>query len=263
MSGQDKKKKAPKPKGKLDPYHEFAERYDFFFTHWQQFDQTYVTFFRTLFNDHDVEHVLDCACGTGRDLHLFHSLGFSVCGSDASGAMLARAKENLSSRGIEVPLDRRDFRTLQGHERAPFDAVACLSTSLPHLMEDDDIVRALESMWQVLRKDGLLVLTQGMCDRQMKEKPRFIAETNTRDFSRVFMIDYLEKTFVVNVLDLIHTKKENDFKVSRFTFRLLLKDDYEKLLKRAGFKKIDFYGSYKFEPYNKDESESLIVVAFK
>ena len=246
-----------------DPYREFAERYDLFYPQWQQFNQVYVDFFRKLFNENDVETVRDCACGTGRDLHLFHSLGFDVSGSDISEAMLSRAKENLSSRGINIRLEKTDFRELPRPDRKPFDSVVCLSTSLPHLTEDSEIVRALNSMREVLRDGGILVLTQGMCDRQMKERTRFIAETNTRDFSRVFMIEYLEKTFRVNVLDLVHTEKKSDFKEIRFDFRVLLRDDYEKLLTRAGFHKFNFYGSYRFDPYDKEKSESLIIVAFK
>ncbi len=42
---------------------------------------------------------------------------------------------------------------------------------------------------------------------------------------------------------------------------MLLRDDYESLLKTAGFGETDFYGGYAFEPYDKAVSDMLLVVA--
>ena len=135
-----------------DPYEDFAERYDLFFENFDEHDADYVAFLRSLVAEHQIRTVLDCACGTGRDLHLLHSLGCRVEGSDISEAMLAQAHKNLSSCRIEVPLKQVDFRQLPQHLEGPFDAVVCLSTSLPHLLKEAEVVRALASMREVLRR---------------------------------------------------------------------------------------------------------------
>lgn len=44
---------------------------------------------------------------------------------------------------------------------------------------------------------------------------------------------------------------------------MYLRDDYERLLNAAGFDAIAFYGGYAFEPYDKDASGRLIIVARK
>ena len=49
-----------------DAYADFAERYDWM----KQEDPTRTEFFRRLFSRHRVRTLLDCACGTGRDLIL-------------------------------------------------------------------------------------------------------------------------------------------------------------------------------------------------
>jgi hypothetical protein len=44
---------------------------------------------------------------------------------------------------------------------------------------------------------------------------------------------------------------------------MLLKDDQERLLKASGFGAVDFYGTYRFDPYDKEASDRLIAVARK
>lgn len=246
-----------------DQYEDFAQRYDMFFDKFGQHDPVYAEFFRSLFAQNQVQRVLDCACGTGQDLHLFHSLGCQTYGSDISEAMLAQAQKNLSACGIDVPLKKADFRELPRHFDIQFDAVVCLSTSLPHLLEEVEVIRALTSMREVLRDGGILVLSQGMCDKQIRERLRFIPVINKRDFSRIFVMEYLDETLRINVLDLIHSENEQDFNVCSFEYRVILQDDYERMLTQVGYRDAQYYGSYDFDPYDKERSNRLIVVAHK
>lgn len=247
-----------------DEYKNFAERYDLFFEKFEEHEPTYRTFFQKLFVENKIHSVLDCACGTGHDLHLFHSLGCDAEGSDLSESMLARAKKNLKDLGIKVPLHKYDFRTLHKHFKRKFDAVACLSSSILHMPNKKEVIRAFLSMHRVLRHNGMLVLTQGTTDKQWNLKPRFILASCNKEFSRLFVIDYADTGARYNVLDIWHGESKSDLKVWCVDYdQMLLKDDYTKLLRLAGFRKIRFYGSYKFEPYSKKESDALIVVAHK
>ena len=107
----------------LDPYEGFAERYDRFHATFGAHAPEITNFFRELFAKHQVRSVLDCACGTGQHLPLFHSLQVEIVGSDISEAMLAQAQKNLTSYGLAVPLHKVDFRELSHHFNRPFDAV--------------------------------------------------------------------------------------------------------------------------------------------
>jgi len=245
----------------VDPYARFAQRYDRFFGEFGQHAPDHAAFFRTVFRAYQVHKILDCACGTGHDLHLFKTLGYEVYGSDASEAMLAKARENLSSRGLDVPLKQVDFRELPQHFDTHFDAVVCLSTSLPHLLEEAQILQTLESMRAVLRDGGILVLTQGLCDRQLRERPRYIPVIQTRDFSRLFVMEYAAETLTIDILDLLHTEQEHAFDVASVTYRIVLHADYERLLGQARFAERHYYGGYSLEPYDKEHSSRLIIVA--
>jgi len=247
-----------------DLYRDFAERYDLFFPDFQEHDPGKPEFFRRLFDDNGVRSVLDCGCGTGRDLYLFHTLGRDVCGADRSEAMLDQAEANLARHGLSIPLYEADYRELTKHFDVTFDAVTCLSTSIAEMRNELEVLRAFRSMREVLRRGGVLVLTQSTTDKQWERKPRFIPAVNTRDFARIFVIDYDKKGARYNILDIFHGQDGPDFKVWSIDYpRIFLKDDYERLLKTAGFRTSYFYGSYDFSPYKKEESDLLIAVAIK
>lgn len=244
-----------------DLYRDFAERYDLFHGELGEHDVV-LAFFRKLFDQYGVRSVLDCACGTGTDLLLFHSLGCEVVGSDVSESMLAQAEKNLLAYGLTMSLHRVDYRELPQHFDRKFDAVVCLSSSILHMPDEAEVLRAFGSMRQVLRSGGILVLTQGTTDKQWREKPRFILTVNTQEFSRLFVIDYLDKGARYNVLDIHHTEEARDLQIWSVEYsQILLKDDQERLLRGSGFGTMDFFGTYLFEPYDKEKSDRLIVVA--
>ncbi len=245
-----------------DPYEGFAARYDLFDGDFGHLADQERDFFRQLFARQKVRRVLDCACGTGRHLYLFHSLGCQVTGSDLSPSMLAQARKNLTDYGLQVPLHQVDYRELPQHFEQPVDAVVCLSSSILHMPDDEQVLRAFRSMRAVLRPRGILVLTQGTTDRQWQEKPRFILAVSTSDFSRLFAIDYLGQGALYNILDLFHGSERNELKVWSIEYpHILLRDDQERLLRAAGFHALDFFGSYRFAPYDKEKSQRLIAVA--
>lgn len=244
-----------------DPYADFADRYDLFHERFEEQNPERVEFFRKVFADNRVKSVLDCACGTGRDLALFHWLGMEVSGSDISESMLDIARANLSGLKISVPLCKADYRELAGSHDRQFDAVACLSSSLLEMPDEREILTALKSMHQVLNDKGLLIISQGTTDRMCEEKPRFIPVVNRPDFSRVFVIDYTERGARFNILDLFHGRSRTEFKVwTREYEQILLRDDHDRLLAEAGFSDTKFYGSYSFAPYERTSSDILICI---
>lgn len=65
-----------------DAYAGIADRYDLFGRRSGEHEIYRTACFRRLFGGHGVRRVLDCACGTGPDLALFHALGCQVEGQD-------------------------------------------------------------------------------------------------------------------------------------------------------------------------------------
>jgi glycine/sarcosine N-methyltransferase len=218
-------------------------------------------FFQAVLPEHGVGSLLDCACGTGSDLILIHALGIQVWGSDISDVMLGEARKNLNRHNLKVPLIKADFRELPRHIDRTFDAVLCLTTSLPQLLSEDDVRVALISMRDVLAPSGILVLSQGMTDRQWHNKERFFPIVNTPDHTRIMVVDYHEAEWEVHVLDSFRGEERSGFHVNSFRYLKLLEDDYLRLLQEASFRKVAVYGGFDRRPYDKKEAGTLVIVA--
>ena len=245
-----------------DLYENFAERYDLSRDQFEPHDPQVIQFFRRIFTEHGTNTVLDCACGTGRHLLLFRNLGREVWGSDLSKAMLAQARRNLAHYRVEVPLILTDYRDLPHHFQNRFDMVACLG-SIGYMHEEREILRAFRSMFAVLREGGILVLSVITTDKQWMEKPRFKLVINTPDVSRLFVMDYFERTVRYHVLDIFHSEEVNQLKWWGTELTVLLMDEQDRLLKKAGFRMVEFYGGFDFSPYDEGSSDHLIAVIHK
>ena len=241
-----------------DLYEKFAYDYDEFGTI-DQYLGDEKEFFEKIFKNYNVNSILDCACGTGQHLHMFAEMGFSVTGSDYSKSMLKVARKNLKKYGKEIPLYQCDFRYLERQHSNKFDAVVCLTTALPHLHTDEDLITALKSMKNRLNENGVIILTQGTTHHTLK-LPSIQVIVNRHDFSRIFVTDYDNKFQTIHVLDLFHSENRLENNQYDIVYRLLLDDDYRQLLVNAGFGNIRIYGDYSLNEYTKN-SKRLIVVA--
>lgn len=113
------------------------------------------TLFEALFAEHDVQRVLDLACGTGHHATLFARWGHAVVGVDGSAAMIAHCREThgetarlqwACARMEELPT----FET-------PFDAVVCLGNSLAILPDIVTVTHVLAAVSRRLRPGGLMI----------------------------------------------------------------------------------------------------------
>lgn len=216
-------------------------------------------FFRRIFARHHVTKVLDCACGTGRDLLMFQAMGLQVFGSDLSDAMLVQARQNIGETGIL--LQKVDYRELPENYHEVFDAVVCLTNSINELLEDAETFRTLCSVRSVLRAGGILVFDQGQTDASLQNPPRFAPIINNRDFTRFFVIDYAGDIQTVHIFDFIHTEERVDFQHASVRIRIRLLESWRQILQRAGFTEVEFFGQWEATPYDKGSSRRLICVA--
>ena len=243
-----------------DLYRGFAERNYLF----DKPGPDIVEFFRDLFTRNSVRTVLDCACGAGYELLISDQLGCRAVGSDISDEMLELARKNLAEANATVRLHKVDYRELPQHFDERFDAVVCWSASIIHVSDDDDALRAFQSMYEVLTDGGILVLDQGITDKRFGEMSRFQLSRDTPEATRIYVADLVgERDVQYSILDVIRDEAGSQLHVWTTDGHILLRDDQERLLTEAGFASVDFYGTYDFQPYDKLESDRLIAVARK
>ena len=219
-------------------------------------------FFETLIKKYSVIRILDCACGTGLHLSMFHDMGLGCFGSDKSPDMLAVAKRNLE--GKYIPLKIADFRTLDQIWGDTYDMVVCLTTSLPHMMTDEDVVKALTSMHERVADNGILVITNGITDALLNSKPKFIPARVNENDAFYFILEYTEDlSMAFNILYVKKTDKSFDHLFTTVKYNAMRKSVLERCFARTKFTDVSYYGDYGFGTYDPGSSSHLIVVARK
>ena len=103
--------------------------------------------------------VLDVSCGIGTQAIGLSLAGYSVYASDVSGTAVQRAQQEAIARGANVTFCVCDMRDVFGHHGGQFDVVISVDNSVPHLLSDDDILRAFEQFYACLQPGGGCVIT--------------------------------------------------------------------------------------------------------
>jgi SAM-dependent methyltransferase len=194
--------------------------------------------------------VWDLACGKGRHALALHQLGLQVTGTDLADNSIAEAQKDAED-GLEFFVHdmREPFRENY------FDAVLNLFTSLGYFSDESDNEKVFKNVDQALKPGGLFV----------------IDFFNSSKVLQSFCTDYTEKrgeiTFQIKkqIIDKrINKHIEFNCGVKNYFFEeqvsLLNLSDFEVFSKNTNLKLVHVYGNYKFEKFDPDNSDRLIVI---
>ena len=160
------------------------------------------------------KRVLDIGCGPGYFLTFFAKNGATVTGLDSSMGCISAARYYAKERNVlhKCNLILGDAREFKSKEK--FDLIFAKDI-IEHLDRNEDFVK---SLWQHLKKGGVLVLS------------------TQNSFSLNYLIEGGYKRII---------KKEKDWKGwDRYHLGFYTPVSLKRLLKKAGFQIIRFYGAY-------------------
>jgi glycine/sarcosine N-methyltransferase len=115
--------------------------------------------------------VLDCTCGVGTQALSLAALGYRTTGTDLSRRAVERARQEAHTRGIPVALGCADVREVRSAVTGTFDAAISCDNSLPHLLTDLDLQRAVRSIRACLSDGGILVASIRDYDSLRQTRP--------------------------------------------------------------------------------------------
>lgn len=208
-----------------------------------------------------IERVHDCACGTGHHvIALREDLDLVASGSDASTAMVERARELATERGTDARFDVVDFRELTAtYDEASFDALVCIGNSLGHLADAAELRTALSEMHAVLADGGLLVVGQRNFDRLLAECPDYLPVRVTDDSAFVYALDYQEDAIEFDVLDL--DLETCELAVETTTYTPFERATLQRELEAVGFTPLAWYGNAALRPLDLETDDTYRVVS--
>lgn len=128
--------------------------------------------------------ILDAACGTGSLSECLLSKGFEIVANDISVEMLNIAREKLSRFEDRAVILCQDMRELDLF--GTVDAAVCSLDSINHLIYEEDIEAAFESIGLFIRPGGLFIF-----DVNTLYKHRYVLSDNT------FVYEDDDDTFLV------------------------------------------------------------------
>ncbi len=220
-------------------------------------------FFRSIFERAGAGRIVDVACGTGRHAAMFHSWGLDVEGSDVSLGMIDRARRAFGEN------ERLRWRVRAFDEPVrpaePFDVAVCVGNSLSLASDLEVVHRALHEMMSAVRPGGLVViqvmnlwrLPDGPC--QWQKCRRSVIEGE-----EVLIIKGVHRAASRGFVDLIVTPLAKVRMHSDTAVLIGLEaPDLQRALYGENARTVEYFGSYRQEPYDRETSGDLIVVAEK
>lgn len=247
------------PVGEVDPYRRIAEFYDCEHADFQDDIQFYL---RAL----PEGPVLDVGTGTGRVASSLADAGYTVHGIDPSPSMLERAHERAGESGnphfasgslSDLPVDSH------------FSSVVLSLNTLWHVTEQWDQIAALRNVGRVLEPRGLVFIDLtnplAMADRgangQIRERFRgpcsdslLIVQSAAWDDQSTQLL-HLELTY-----DCVSSSGSVQRTPASLVLRYLYRSEIELMLRLAGLRLHEVFGSYDMDPFD-GAGENMLVVA--
>jgi len=150
-------------------YDRMASEYHLMFGDWRSEVRAQgATLDRLLRVDEQPLRVLDCACGIGTQAIGLALQGHRVHATDLSPAAVARARSEAEAFGATLTFGVAAFQSLSREVPAHFDVVVCCDNAIAHVIDDSDLVHALNEMRSRLVPGGRLVVSIRDYDRLLE-----------------------------------------------------------------------------------------------
>jgi 2-polyprenyl-3-methyl-5-hydroxy-6-metoxy-1,4-benzoquinol methylase len=98
-----------------------------------------------------IQTILDVSCGIGTQALGLAAQGYQATASDLSVQEIDRARREAQQHHLDIDFSVCDMRAVYGHHQSEFDVVISCDNSIPHLLNDAEILTALRQMYACTR----------------------------------------------------------------------------------------------------------------
>ena len=157
-------------------YDSMASHYDKLFLDWKATTKEQAVLLQGIFqkfNFGQTASILDCACGIGTQAIGLASLGYKVIASDISDGEIAEAKTRAANANVDIRFENADFCALSEVFTEKFDIVIAMDNALPHMMTGEDLSKAVKSIANQIKENGIFVGSIRDYDALLQNKPPY------------------------------------------------------------------------------------------
>lgn len=241
-------------------YEKFADSYDDMIN-WSARLGAEQESLKNLFKETGVKSILDAGCGTGIHSIIFSKFGLKVTGIDNNPSMLEIAHKNIEKyKATKVKLKPGEFTKVSEVIKQPIDCVACLGNSLPHLVDDEVLISALEEFRSILKPNGYALIQMVHFDHYLDSADSAVAVSdgirNGREvtFRRHYEFKGTKVFFHVSIYSRKHREMLENYSTPLNAIR---KDLMLTFMERAGFADVDVWADFSRTPVE-DKHRSLV-----
>ena len=187
--------------------------------------------------------ILDCSCGIGTQAIGLALQGHEVRATDLSPKAIVRAELEAARLGAAVSFGVADFRCLENFA-GRYDVVISCDNSLPHLLTEDDLLLALESIRSKSKAEGMVLFSIRDYDKILETKPTGMLPRTFEDKGgkRIYFQtwDWSDKSPVYKVNLYILCEIDPGWETKSFvtTYRAWRRDEISVLMVGAGFDQV-------------------------
>jgi len=200
--------------------------------------------------------VLDVACGIGTQSIGLARIGYKVTASDLSFAEVEQARQEALRYAVQIEFQVADMRQVWETYQKKFDVVMACDNSVPHLLDDDEILMAFHQFYKCTKSGGCCIVTvrdYAQVERKDKQKQMYPRLVHQTDHGQVVLFDvwdfdsdyYEITTYLVDDVgkDVAQTQVLRGGKYYCVEISTL-----EKLFKEAGFREVNTLRDRFFQP---------------
>lgn len=246
-------------------YEMFADSYDDMIN-WSSRLQREEKDLKKIVDENRIKACIDAGCGTGVHAISLARMGVKVIGVDNSRPMLDIAIRNAEKLKIKnIEFKEGEFLKLERAVKGQVDAVFCLGNSLPHLVDDLDIITALGQFFKVLKPGGLCLIQMVNFDHYLDSSDSAVAVVDGlrkgRDvtFRRHYEFKGTKVIFHVSIYDRRSRELLEDYSSPLNAIR---RDLLETFMEKAGFDDIRMYFDFSKRPLKSDD-RSVAIFAWR
>jgi SAM-dependent methyltransferase len=200
-----------------------------------------------------VTRVLDAACGIGTQTLGLAALGYQVTASDLSSREVERASREAADQQLVIDFSVADMRQAFQHHGSAFDLVIACDNAVPHLLTDQEILKAFQSFYACIRPGGgCLISVRDYGQEQKGEKQ--VKLYGTREENGITYLIFQLWDWQGSLYDLSlyfiadDGSAELTTRVFRSTYYAVGTDRLLELMQEAGFHDVERLDELYFQP---------------
>lgn len=202
--------------------------------------------------------VEDLACGRGRHAIPIARQGYRVTGVDLSEKMLDLARTRARREGVSVEWVREDMRVFR--RPAAFDLCLSLFTSFGYFPDEENQV-VLDNVGVSLKEGGTLLLDLRNAGKGLSRLENWDQTIAVPSGMLRMSIRFDRRTMRATAEHML-TRQDGIRISSTFDVRVYSMEELETMLRNAGMRVKNFYGSLTGDPFT-DDSDRMVVVSVK